>query len=62
MYAEECLARARHQELLSKAEEQRSAQRAAELHKLRKRQERAERDLLQAWRRVEQLHAALHAG
>jgi hypothetical protein len=62
MYMEECLARARHQELLSKAEEQRSAQRAAEFRRLRKRQERAERELLRAWQRVEQLHSALYAG
>jgi hypothetical protein len=34
----------------------------AALRKLRKRQERAERELLQAWQRIEQFRSALHAG
>ncbi len=61
MYVEECLARARHQESLSKAEEVRSARQVAELRKLEKRQERAERALLQAWRLTEQVRSTLHA-
>lgn len=61
MYVEECLARARHQERLSKAEEARSAHQVAELRKVEKRQERAERALLQAWRVAEQVRSTLHA-
>jgi hypothetical protein len=34
----------------------------AALRKLRKRQERAERELLQAWQRIEQFRSALHTG
>jgi hypothetical protein len=60
MYVEECLARARHQERLSKAEEERSAHQVAELRKLKKRQDRAERELLQAWQLVEQARSTLY--
>jgi len=62
MYMAECLARARHQERLSEAERERPGQQMAALRKLRKRQERAERELLQAWQRIEQFRSALHAG
>jgi hypothetical protein len=61
MYVEEYLARERHQERLRQAEEERSAHRVAELRKLEKRQERAERELLHAWQRVERLRARLGA-
>jgi hypothetical protein len=61
MYVEECLARARHQEHLSKAEEERSAQQVAELRKVERRQQRAERALLQAWQVAEQVRSTLHA-
>jgi hypothetical protein len=62
MYVQESLIRERHQEGLRRAEERRAAQQVAELHKLVKRQERAERDLLDAWRRVEQLRSELTEG
>jgi hypothetical protein len=62
MYAQEYLVRERHQERLRQAEGQRAASQAAEFHKLEKRQERAERELLQAWQRVEQLWSLLSEG
>ena len=62
MYAQEYLVRERHEERLKQAEGQRAASQAAELHKLEKRQERAERQLLHAWQRVEQLRSLMSAG
>jgi hypothetical protein len=62
MHAEQYLAKERHQERLRRAQAERAAHQVAELHKLEKRQERAERQLLQAWDRVEQLRSAISAG
>jgi hypothetical protein len=62
MYVEQYLVKARHQERLKQAAAERSAQQAAELRKLEKRQERAERELLDAWRRVDQLRSSMTAG
>ena len=62
MYIQECLVKERHQERLKRAEEERSASQVAELRKLEKRQERAERQLLSAWQRVEQLRSLMSAG
>jgi hypothetical protein len=62
MYAQEDLMKERHQERIRQAEGQRAALQAAELHKLEKRQERAERQLLQAWQRVEQLRSLMTEG
>jgi hypothetical protein len=62
MYAQEYLAKERAQERLRQAEGQRAASQAAELRKLEKRSERAERQLLNAWRRVEQLRSLLSEG
>jgi hypothetical protein len=62
MYTQEYLAKERHQERIRHAEGQRAASQAAALHKLEKRQERAERQLLNAWQRVEQLRSQLSAG
>ena len=62
MYVEHYLVKERHQERLRQAAAERSAQQAAELHKLEKRQERAERELLNAWQRVEKLRATMSAG
>ena len=59
MYAEQYLARERHQERLKQAEQERAGQRVAELRKLEKEQERAERRLLRAWQRVEQARSAM---
>ena len=46
MYTQEYLAKERQRERLRQAEEERSARQVAELRKLEKRQERAERQLL----------------
>jgi hypothetical protein len=62
MYTQEYLAKDRHRERLRQAEEERAAHQVSELHKLERRQERAERQLLHAWRRVEQLRSLLSAG
>jgi hypothetical protein len=62
MYTQEYLAKERHQERLRQAEEERSASQVVELRKLEKRQERAERQLLSAWQRVEQLRSLMSAG
>ncbi len=61
MYAEQYLARERHRERLKQAEQERAGQRVAELRKLEKEQERAERRLLRAWQRVEQARSAMTA-
>ena len=62
MYTQEYLVRERHRERLREAEEERAAQQVTELRKLEKRQQRAERQLLHAWQRVEQLRSMLSAG
>ena len=59
MYIEECLARDRHTERLKRARDERLARSAAELTKLARRQARAERELLYAWQRVDQLRSTL---
>ena len=59
MYTHEYLSRERHQERLRQAEQDRAARQVTELRKLEKRQERAERQLLSAWQRVERLRSTL---
>ena len=59
MYTQEYLAKERQRERLKLAEQQRSARQATDLRRLEKRQVRAERELLSAWQRVEQLRAKL---
>jgi hypothetical protein len=61
MYTQEYLARERHRERLKQAEQERAASQVSELRKLEKRQERAERQLISAWLRVEQLRALMSA-
>ena len=61
MYAQERLSEQRIQERLKQAEHERSARQATELRKLEKRRERAERELLNAWQRVERLRSTLGA-
>jgi hypothetical protein len=69
MYAQDYLVRERHQERLRQAENVRPGYRIAELRKLEKRHERAERQLRQAWHQlvntwehVEQLRSRLSEG
>jgi hypothetical protein len=62
MYTQEYLVKERQRERLRQAEQERTASQVAELRKLEKRQERAERQLLHAWQRVEQLRSLMSAG
>ncbi len=62
MYTQEYLAKERHRERLRQAEQERAASQVTALRKLEKRQERAERQLLSAWKRVEQLRSLMSAG
>jgi hypothetical protein len=59
MYTHEYLSKERQQERLRQAEQDRAARQVTELRKLEKRQERAERQLLSAWERVERLRSTL---
>ncbi len=59
MYVGEFLVKERHQERLRLAQEERSAHQVTELRKLERRSERAERELLAVWQRVEQLRSTL---
>lgn len=59
MYTHEYLSKERQQERLRQAAQDRAARQVAELRKLEKRQERAERQLLSAWARVERLRSTL---
>jgi anti-sigma28 factor (negative regulator of flagellin synthesis) len=61
MYVQEYLAKERQQERLKQAQEERSANQVAELRKLERKQERAERELLSTWQRVERLRSAIGA-
>ena len=59
MYFEECIARDRHAERLDRAHDERVASRLAELNRVEKRQERAGRELLNAWQRADDLRSRL---
>ena len=61
MYTQEHLAKERQHERLRQAQQERSARQVSELRRLEKRQERAERELLSAWRRVERLRSTMEA-
>ena len=62
MYTQEYLAKERQYERLRQAEQERTASQVSALRKLEKRQERAERQLISAWLRVEQLRSLMSAG
>jgi hypothetical protein len=59
MYVQQYLAKERQQERLKQAHQERSAQQVVELRKLERRQERAERELLSTWQRVERLRSII---
>lgn len=61
MYVQEYLAKERQQERLRQAQQERSASQVAELRKLERRQQRAERALLSTWQRVERLRSMIGA-
>ena len=61
MYIEQCLASERHAERLKQAHDKREAHQVAELHRMEKRQVRAERELLHAWQAVDHLRSVIQA-
>jgi hypothetical protein len=61
MYVQECLARDRSRERLREAHEDRAASQVVELRKMERRRDRAERQLLNAWQRVDQLRSMLES-
>jgi hypothetical protein len=61
MYIEQRLASERHDERLRQAREERTANQVAELHRMERRQARAERELLHAWQAVDQLRSVIQA-
>jgi len=61
MYIEQCLANERHQERLRQAHDERTASQVAELRRMERRRERAERELLHAWQAVDQLRSVIQA-
>ena len=62
MYVQDYLVKEEHQERLRQAEHGRPGYRVAELRKLEKRRQRAERQLLKAWRRAEELWSVTGEG
>ena len=61
MYLSETLARDRSSALHEKAQQARIARQAAELRKLDRVRQRAERRLLRAWQRSDELRASIEA-
>lgn len=59
LYLSETLARDQYQETLDRAQEARQVHRVRELRKVRRIQQRAERRLLDAWRRADEIREAL---
>jgi len=59
MYIQERLAEERHRERLKQAEEERIGYQVAELQKMERRRHRAERALVHAWQRVDQLRSMI---
>lgn len=62
MYTQQALAGERHQELLKMAERERAGQLIVQLRKLERQRERAERQLLRVWQRVERTQSVMSAG
>ena len=62
MYTQEYLVKERQHERIRQAERLRAAAQVAELHKLDRQRQRAERQLRHAGRRAEQLRSLLSAG
>jgi hypothetical protein len=59
MYIEQCLARDRHEERLKQAREESAAHQVVVLHRMERRRERAERELLHVWQAVDRLRSAM---
>jgi hypothetical protein len=61
MYMSQTLARDRYQSQLEDAQQARLARQAAELRRVERARRRAERKLLRAWRRADELRTMLEA-
>ena len=61
MYLSETLARDRYQDTLEQAQEARQARQLTELRRVERQQQRAERRMVDAWRRADELRAMLGA-
>jgi hypothetical protein len=61
MYMSETLARDRYLDRLEQAQESRVARRTAELRRLERIRQRAERKLLRAWQRADELRTTIEA-
>lgn len=62
MSIEQYLVRERHQERIKRAERERVGRRIAEFRRLDRQRERAERQLLRVWQRVDQARSIMSAG
>jgi hypothetical protein len=59
MFPSQILARDRHRDQLERAQQARIARQAAELRRLERSRQRAERKLLRVWQRADELRAML---
>lgn len=62
MSIEQYLIKERQQERIKQAERERAGRRIAELRRLERQRERAERQLLRVWRRVDQARSIMSGG
>jgi hypothetical protein len=61
MYLSETLARDRHQDTIERARHEQQARRASDVNRLHRRQLRAERRMMSAWQRSDELRTMLEA-
>jgi len=59
MYVQQYIVKDKHQQQLKRAEEVQLGRQVAQIRRLEKRRERAERQLIQAWQRVEELRESM---
>ena len=61
MYLSETLARDRHQDTIERARHEQRARQASDMNRLHRRQLRAERKMMSAWQRSDELRTMLEA-
>jgi hypothetical protein len=59
MYVQQYIVKDKHQQQLKRAEEVQMGRQVAQIRRLERRRERAERQLIQAWQRVEELRESM---
>ena len=59
MYVQQYIVKDKHQQQLKRAEEVQMGRQVAQIRRLEKRRERAARQLIQAWQRVEELRESM---